>query len=398
MIHGYRITMLVLAVLCIFSACNFPYDPKTEEPVTKTTTITNQSGVIVIKVVPGMQICNPSMSLDTVNFPASMLWLNFAGTIPVKTDQQTSGYPKAASQHDRLTITDTSNTVRWYLLRDSLTTDFKIQFQDPEWSAHPEYIGTLLGNVNNTKMWSFYVVHPATNHILKLIDKKLDDKSAPHLWVDRSVAHPSPSNLDTSYDIHGILNRAAVASFFGTSKVKLVYSQTEGSVQTLYYIDFNKDTIVPVRILRSREQFNESALISPDGDWIVFNGFNISTNYNSYIQKLSPQSTPILLKEGASDPHWWLDPASNQYYIIYSKINGDNRVYSDLSQPRYLTTGESGQTYLQKINLSPHLPAALSIETGIPNLLVNLPLKGGLSPDGHILCTGYNFAYFVELR
>jgi hypothetical protein len=198
------------------------------------------------------------------------------------------------------------------------------------------------------------------------------------------------------------LNKRSVNDFFGTSKLKIIYSITENGYLSLYYIDYTSDSVAPVKLSQVSDQNGkslnyESALISPDGNWIVFNAFETSTHYSSYIQKLAPNSRPILIKEGASDPHWWTNPNTNQLNIIFSETNGDNRVFADLSDPTYSKTGDAGKTYLQKVSLTPQLPSALAVEFGDATVLVNLPLKGGLSPDGHFLCTGYNYAYIIEL-
>jgi hypothetical protein len=359
--------------------------------------------VKVKKIVPGMQICNPSISQDTINFPACMLWLNFAGTMPVKTNAATSTYPLFAKQHDRLTISDSSNTVRWFIMRDLFTNNSDVQFQDPEWSTHPEYIGTLLGDVNYRNTWSFYAINPKSSNHIKIIDSRLNESSTPHLWVDPKSTYQNMIPSEISYNSNGLLNKGSVIDFFGTTNIKIVYSITENGYLSLYYIDYSSDSVAPVKLNQISNQDGkscnyESALISPDGNWIVFNAFETSTQYSSYIQKLAPQSRPMLIKEGASDPHWWTNPVTFQLNIIYSETIGDNRVFADLSDPTYLKTGDAGKTYLQKVSLLPPLPSALSVEF-IDNAtaLINLPLKGGLSPDGHFLCTGYNYAYIIEL-
>jgi hypothetical protein len=403
MFHPFKKHVLFWAPVILLFACKFPYEPHPEEPVIPNNPITsNESGVKIKEVVPGMQICNPSISLDTINFPACMLWLNFAGTMPVKTNNVTSAYPLFAKQHDRLTISDSSNTVRWFIMRDIFTDNSDIQFQDPEWSTHPEYIGTLLGDVNSRNTWSFYAIHPKSSNYIKLINSRLNETSTPHLWVDRNSNYQNLIPSEITYNSNGLLNKRSVNDFFGTSKLKIIYSITENGYLSLYYIDYTSDSVAPVKLSQVSDQNGkslnyESALISPDGNWIVFNAFETSTHYSSYIQKLAPNSRPILIKEGASDPHWWTNPNTNQLNIIFSETNGDNRVFADLSDPTYSKTGDAGKTYLQKVSLTPQLPSALAVEFGDATVLVNLPLKGGLSPDGHFLCTGYNYAYIIEL-
>jgi hypothetical protein len=404
MIFKFRLDLLLTTFFLLLFYCKFPYEPETEEPVTAINPVTsNESNALVKKIVPGKQICNPSISKDTIHFPACMLWLNFGGSLPVKTDAFTSGYPATANQHDRLTISDSSNTVRWYFMKDVIVDDPNFHFQDPEWSAHPEYIGTLLGNSNVFDTWSFYAIHPQSNTFIKIIDRRLNEISTPHLWVESttpSFTHQIPS--DTTYGNNGLLNREAVTAFFGTSKVKIVYSIRENGYLSLYYIDYASESTVPVKLQslsgESNVHYNyESALISPDGNWIVYNAYQNSLRYSAYVQKLSPQSKPVLLKEGASDPHWWTNPATDQLYVVYTEIKGDNYVSPDLSDPQFLVSGELGSTFMQRVHLNAGLPSALSVELDSPVNMIHLPLKGGLSPDGHFLCTGYKYAYIVEL-
>lgn len=402
----YRCILLIITSLLI-STCDFPYNPKPENPVIKSNQPTDISNADaqVLPVVPNMQICNPSISQDTVNFRGCMLWLNFSGDLPVKTTSATSGFPKKnAAQHDRLTVIDSSNTVQWFMMKTSIdpSDDPDLQFQDPEWAAHPEYIATLFGSTAYSNKWSFYTVHPMSNDIIKLCNEKLNETSTPHLWVQNTGHHGKVTGKET-YDINGLIDTGSVNQFFGTLNVKMVYSIRENGVLTLYYVDYSNGAPVPKKLQRpggdTKKSWNfESALISPDGKWIVYNGYESSTYYESYLQELKSDSKALLLSENASDPHWWQNPLNNQLYVIYSEINGDNRVFADLAKPSYLQSGDAGKTYRRTISLTSGLPSVLTATIGERTLLVNLPLKGGLSPDGRFLCTGYNYAYLVGLN
>ncbi len=401
MTFKFRLGFFLASYLLLLS-CEFPYEPEIEEPAISINPVTSsESGVLIKKIVPQNQICNPSISLDTINFAACMLWLNFGGDLPVKTTAVTSGFPLWANMHDRLTISDTSNTVRWYMMNNSITEKPAFRFQDPEWSTHPEYIGTLFGDNNVFDRWSFYAIHPLSNSYIKIIDSRLNETSTPHLWVEpgiSSLSHHVP--IDTSYDINGFLNKDAIASFFGTSKVKIAYSIRENGYLSIYYIDYSSEVITPIKLPAPAGglQYNyESPLISPDGNWIVFNAYQTTTQYKSYIQKLSHQSKPVLLKDGACDPHWWVSPSTGQLYIVYAEIDGDYNITSDLADQKHLASGASGSTSMLKAHLNPKLPSALAVELDPPVTILHLPLKGGLSPDGHFLCTGYTYAYIVEL-
>ena len=74
-----RIFGLLLPAL--LAAC---YTPEPFEAETVNSASSTQSKIGTLYAVNNeMQICNPSVTQDTVNYPASMLWLNFGGTLYV---------------------------------------------------------------------------------------------------------------------------------------------------------------------------------------------------------------------------------------------------------------------------------------------------------------------------
>ncbi|MCX7727502.1 MAG: hypothetical protein N2053_11725, partial [Chitinispirillaceae bacterium] len=144
----------------------------------------------------------------------------------------------------------------------------------------------------------------------------------------------------------------------------------------------------------------ESALISPDGKWIAFNVYKSPNYYEIWVQKLSPTSKPFLFKEDASDPHWWRHPYDTSLlYLVYQDVPGDNLVMGDLSDKKFIETGELGITYRQMIRLfdSGETEGTAIVKIGEPEVMVKLPTKGGLSPDGKYLCTGYDRGFIIGL-
>ena len=74
---------LIFLLVGSFALVSCLYDP---EPYTQTTTPTESTETdfgTVYAVNSGRQICNPSVSQDSKNYPASMLWLNFSGNLTV---------------------------------------------------------------------------------------------------------------------------------------------------------------------------------------------------------------------------------------------------------------------------------------------------------------------------
>ena len=64
-----------------------------------------------------------------------------------------------------------------------------------------------------------------------------------------------------------------------------------------------------------------------------------------------------------------------------------------------ITDGSLGYTMKQEVRLFPEGPAYMQFEKiNQPQELVNLPFKGGLSPDGFYLCTGYEFAFIFNFN
>jgi hypothetical protein len=127
--------------------------------------------------------------------------------------------------------------------------------------------------------------------------------------------------------------------------------------------------------------------------------------YQSYIQRLSPDAKPILIADQASDPHWWVNRSGgNQYYIVYTVTDGTYDTEYDFSDPSIEKSGIAGATMIQKLkgswgDVPSFLGGGLSPDAAEkPNTLISLPFKGGLSPDGHFLCTAYNYAYLLRLK
>jgi hypothetical protein len=123
--------LLSLSVL-LAGGCDFPYAPS-QQPYPGVDTTRIDTGAIgsgyLYPVNPGIQACNPSISQSDV-FPACMLWLGFSD-LSVKVPDTMTGFDTVVTQHDRLTVVDTGNTVRWYIMRSTI--DTRGELQCPEW-------------------------------------------------------------------------------------------------------------------------------------------------------------------------------------------------------------------------------------------------------------------------
>jgi len=392
-----RSAIVAAALVLVYVSCDIMYHPETEPPL-EGTNGSVEAGVRVFSLNGIQQVCNPSISQDLSAFAGCMLWLNFSGMASVTIPSELDGYAGWSSQHDRLTIADTSNTVRWYMKREELGADDREEFQDPEWAAHPGYVVTLLSS-GAMQRWSCYAIHLKTRMTIQLCKDSLFETSTPHLWVAPDAQAGSPP-VDIHFDDEGFADSASVADFFGTTQVKLVFSTVSGSSMSLLYRDYaSGGATVALQRPADREGWRcESPLISPEGHWIVFNAFETPRMYETYIQELSPESKPILFMSGASDPHWWIHPVdSSLIYIIYQEVAGTNLVNGDLADPELLKSSQLGTTSRQLVRLfrGAAVESVALSRIGQPEILVNLPTKGGLSPDGRYLCTGYSRAFMI---
>ena len=334
------IRLIFPAFVLIFQFCDIVTSPS-PEPLpffTSDTPIQSTGSIRVFPINGTRQICNPSISMDTVNFKGCMLWLNFSGELAVKVLPDMSGFDLYAEQHDRLIISDTSNTVRWFMGREEFGAPEYEELQDPEWTTHPHYINCLLSS-QVRKNWSCVAVHTLSKKFLRMSNENLDETSTPHIWINENSAFIGDTSA-IRFDSTGFVSKESVLSFFGTSDVKLVFSKNDGARLSLYYVDFNISSS-PVQLQRPADKplyDLESALISPDGKWIVFNAYSSNTDYHCYIQELRPGSKPMLFQSNAMDPHWWYHPANrSEVYVIYSVIPGGYIVTQNLSDPTFLS-------------------------------------------------------------
>lgn len=400
-----RKNLLALFILPVFvlNSCDFPYNPEPESSSTLSDSTTYANSDFKVFPLNGThQVCNPSISQDTANFNGCMLWLNFSGPLEQNIPEQFSNYGNFAGHHDRITITDTSNTVRWFIKNTDLGQSAFSEIQDPEWSTHSDYLVCLTGS-GIAQNWNCYAVHIPTKDTLNLCFQRMDAVSTPHLWVNRQSNYSGQKAVNHFDSTSGLLNRESVISFFGTDSVKLVFSLSEQKVLSLYYADYSDtNNVKPIKLNRpqNRDKWNfESPMISPDGKWIVYNGYENLRYYETYVQELAPGSKPILLGENICEPHWWVHPDNNSLtYIIYSSVDGGILVSEDLSDPKIAETGDAGKTFIQQVMLFPGRSLVAGFKkTGSPEIVINLPMRGGLSPSGEFICTGYERAYIAKL-
>ncbi len=145
--------------------------------------------------------------------------------------------------------------------------------------------------------------------------------------LSASLAHADPD-----------LTGAEARAFLGGRTGKIAYLKT--SLHQVYFLDLNDSVLIEHKV--SDDANCNSPMIHPDGTKIVY-----ESNASVYIRTLEENSqTRTLIYAGvpkaglALEPHWWINPANGDEYIIF--CSGD---VSDLTWPP-----RSGQTYIQKLD------------------------------------------------
>jgi len=388
-----RIATLPLFALALIAGCNFPYNPQRQpQPVFQ-----QKSNGYIYSVNTNQQVCNPSITQSSA-FPACMLWLGFDQLSVIVPDSLANYSLSRIVEHDRLTVSDTSNTVRWFIMVGDLSASGELQC--PEWSAHPDYIACLVGIP--AQSYSGFAVRISDKKALKICASNLEEFSTPHFWVPDSTSSRAAAPAGT-FDANGFVKRDNIQQFFGTTQFKYVYTLPEAQGGALYFIDYSAPgEPLPVRLQKpaGKESWQcASPLISRDGNWIAFHCFQNAAQgygYASYIQKLQAGSAPLFIADRASDPHWWIDPISGAYNIVYSITKGEYFTSVDFIDSTIANAGTTGATVMQRLSGSGAGELTIDVNAK-PDTLARLPFKGGRSRDGNFLGTAYKYAYIMRL-
>ena len=388
-----RLFELLIATLALV-AC---YSPDPFEAESTEDTATQQSSKIgtLFHVNGSEQICNPSVSNDMENYPASMLWLNFSGKLDVNAPD--SIYTtKRVRQHDRLTVSDTAGNVNWYLMVDK--DEGECQFQDPEWSTHGGFIVSLRGYDKSGKTscdnldFGIFAVRMADKKKFWFYDKDIQEEATPHLWVDPSAV-PDTGAADST-----------VKGFFGTDKVRLTYVSKDDEI---VFVDFAKGGLSKAKKLKKpagRESWKiDSPLISPDGNFVVYNMLENMTTWEAYIQELSGSSKAIKIEKTAgmmsapAQPHWF--KFQDRLFVLWAEFPAGSQM---LNKAELMETsvqdGAVGRTVMRELRIAANAPSDLAFEwLDDMREVAPVPMTGGRSPDGNFLATGTNLAYLLKL-
>ncbi|MBN1575984.1 MAG: hypothetical protein JW913_05490 [Chitinispirillaceae bacterium] len=399
---------LSCGILAIIAAagCDFPYSPRRQPDPYVNDTAAPRCGFSgsgsIYPVNPSQQSCNPSIA-PRGEYSGCMLFLG-SDRLSVAVPESLSAYRAIdVASHDRLSIVDTANTLRWFIVPSELEGSGELQC--PEWSNHPDYLSCLVEQTG--KQYSGHAVRLSDKRRLKLCDGVLEELSTPYLWIGDSVGSGNAVEMP-GYDDEGFVNREDVERFFGTTRVKFVYT-LPGESGMLYFVDYAPDTGPSPQPLSKpaggENWYCASPLVSPDGGWVAYHCFTNPSKgpyYSSYIQRLKPGSTPRLIADGASDPHWWVDPFTGDYYIIYTVIYDDYFTEYDFTDSSVGRGNLAGCTLKRRLtgawaDVPAHMGTLAADASSPPDTLIRLPFKGGLSADGYFLCTAYKYAYIAKL-
>jgi hypothetical protein len=343
-----------------------------------------------------MQICNPSVTQDTVNYPASMLWLNFGGTLYVTPSD--SGFPTDAEEHDRLTISDTAGKVLWYVMRD--TSEGECQFQDPEWSTHPNFAVALRAYDKKKKNlclpdnldYGMFAVRISDKKKFWFYDKDIREDASPHLWVA-----PEASVDEDAAD-------STVEGFFGTKDVRLVYVNGDDKIVFADFANGGLKKAVKLQRPAGKKGWGiDAPMISPDGKYVVYNLTENSNSWEAYIQELSANSTPVKIERGdkslsePGQPHWFA--FNGRLYVVWIEVPPGKQMFNKvILSDKSAQDGSAGRTVMREIRLMAGAPSDLAIEwVGDVREIAPIPMTGGRSPDAKFLSTGYKYGYLLEL-
>jgi len=403
----YVLLLCALVGFFVSSGCDYPYTPDREEPLEVVSANPN-----LTPINGGAQICNPSISQNTTDYNGCMLLLNFAGIMAITIPQEFENeFPALATiNHDRLTIVDTNNTLAWFTMRPSYIGG---QFQDPEWSTHPDYIVSLGQDASRGEArtnWDGYIIRLQDKAFLRFCQDKMNVEATPHVWIESdSSINPGAKPADsakyatTTYDsVTGFVDTGSVRNFLGTRNVKIVWS--DGG--NLKYLDYSQSspTIITIPKPANPSAWNvEDPLISPDGNWVVYNykSSDRKNEFASFAQRLEETALPVQIGLNASDPHWWVHPETNDFYVIYATYAENGGFIQQQFISGETDDGSVGSTWFLKLDISGSGTTALADWTKFtdaPVKLVDFPFRGGLSPDARFLCTGYKYAYLYDLN
>ena len=148
----------------------------------------------------------------------------------------------------------------------------------------------------------------------------------------------------------------------------------------------------------------DSPLISPDGNFVVYNMINSAmTGWKSFVQELSGNAKPIEIEKTTGmvsepvQPHWF--SFAGRLFVEWTEFPQGSQFVNknDLSEAS-VQNGSAGRTAMREVSLAAGAPSDLAFAwVGDVIELAPIPMIGGRSPDGRYLATGTNNGFLLEL-
>ncbi|MEO7424170.1 MAG: formylglycine-generating enzyme family protein [Fibrobacteria bacterium] len=173
-----------------------------------------------------------------------------------------------------------------------------------------------------------------------------------------------------------IADREASRTFFGHTKVKLVFVNATSFTRTLCYIDFSEQPTVVHEFLDDSAVF--TPVISPDGMWVAYGNVDEGSRLQGSvsIRRLQQGSQAVLLPvESAAIPRWWVDPGGSDTCLVFATLPVDN---TDPVWP-------SSRTFRIKVSAG--------AAAGPPEPLATGGYHDGLSENGNYLASGFRWLH-----
>lgn len=274
------------------------------------------------------------------------------------------------------------------------------QFQDPEWSTHPNYIVALRGfkakgskSCTDLLDYGLFAVRMSDKKQFFFYDKDISEFATPHLWVNPDAV------LDSSAE------DSTIEGFFGTNDVRLVYVNKKDQIIFVDYANGGTKKAITLKKPSGVDGWMmDSPMISPDGKYVVYNVINAAmTGWRSFIQELSKDATPFEIEKTSGmisepvQPHWFA--FAGRLFVVWAEFpQGSQYVNKNDLTDESVQNGSAGRTVMREIKLAANAPADLAFEW-VDNAkeIAPVPMIGGRSPDGFFLATGANNGYLLKL-
>lgn len=267
----------------------------------------------------GVQGCNSSVSLDTVNFPGCQAFMPFAGPSYLFNPDSIPGTREYFEMNDRVVIADTSNSMKWTIHKSQF--DSVDEIQDPEWTTHPEFM-CLIGGKRKPRIsnfdWSGYLIRIKDKQNLRIVSNRMIEISDPHVWIGGNRVERSSAPL--TFDTNGVTSYAAVTGFTGFSEARVAYMLRDNFARSFIRVIIYQSGDAKTADLVTPDSLANGAIqdlrFSPDGKYIAFTWWNRSTLTPSSCVVNIETSRFQILHRNSMAPYWMNSTMLGRYELV----------------------------------------------------------------------------------